>query len=81
MDFRPYKTLFLLTHARARSAFQGLPSTPTLFGYPHRNWKEATGRTAVPAVGLHLKDVIQRLQTGYQLTTQVRVAERFLQTS
>ena len=38
VDFAGYKPLFLSTYARARSAFQGLPMLPPLFGYPHRNW-------------------------------------------
>lgn len=38
VQFDTYKQLFLQTYTRSRTCYQGLPSVPPLFGYPHRNW-------------------------------------------
>ena len=40
-----------------------------MYGYPQSNWKEAGPKNGLPAVGLKLNDLVQRLQTCYQLTT------------
>lgn len=75
INFEPYKQLFMSAFARGRSAAPGLPSTPSLFFYPHRNWKDAGAKAGLPAVGLKLNDLIQRLQTSYQLTTGGKFAD------
>lgn len=62
VDFAPYKQLFMSAYARSRTSIPGLPSTPDLFGYPHRNWKEAGAKSGLPAVGVKLNDLVQRLQ-------------------
>ncbi|WAR05102.1 COPA-like protein, partial [Mya arenaria] len=69
VNFEEYKQLFLQTFSRSRTCYQGMPSLPPLFGYPHRNWKEAGGRSGVPAVGLKLNTLVQQLQVAYNLTT------------
>ena len=38
VQFDTYKQLFLQTYSRSRTDYQGLPSIPPLFGFPHRNW-------------------------------------------
>ena len=55
--------------ARGRVAAPGLPCTPSLYFHPHRNWREAGAKTGLPAVGIKLNELVQRLQTAYQLTT------------
>lgn len=75
VEFGPYESLFLNTYARSRTSFASLPNIPSLYGYPQRNWKDATSKTGVPAVGLHLADLVQRLQVCYQLTTAGKFAE------
>ncbi|KAL7978383.1 hypothetical protein Chor_014922 [Crotalus horridus] len=75
VTFAPYKQLFLQTFARGRTTYQALPSLPSMYGYPHRNWKDAGVKNAVPAVGLKLNDLIQRLQLCYQLTTAGKFEE------
>ncbi|KAG8146581.1 putative Coatomer subunit alpha protein, partial [Naja naja] len=75
VTFAPYKQLFLQTYARGRTTYQALPSLPSMYGYPHRNWKDAGVKNAVPAVGLKLNDLIQRLQLCYQLTTAGKFEE------
>ncbi|NXA57223.1 COPA protein, partial [Nothocercus julius] len=74
-NFGPYKQLFLQTFARGRTTYQALPCLPSMYGYPHRNWKEAGVKNALPAVGLKLNDLIQRLQLCYQLTTAGKFEE------
>ncbi|ERE72871.1 coatomer subunit alpha isoform 2 [Cricetulus griseus] len=69
IQFGPYKQLFLQTYARGRTTYQALPCLPSMYSYPNRNWKEAGLKNGVPAVGLKLNDLIQRLQLCYQLTT------------
>lgn len=54
----------MLTLARAKVAFQGLPSMEPNFGYPLRNWKEAVGKSGLPAIGLKLNDLVNRLQVS-----------------
>lgn len=75
VEFAPYKPLFLLAMAKGRSCYTGLPTLPPLFAYPHRNWKEAGAKGGLPAVGLKLADVVQRLQAAYQLTTSGKFQE------
>ncbi|GFO24200.1 coatomer subunit alpha [Plakobranchus ocellatus] len=69
VEFEEYKQLFLQTYSRARTCYLGLPSLSPLFGYPHRNWKDAGARSGTPAVGLKLSNLVQQLQIAYQLTT------------
>ncbi|XP_052228436.1 coatomer subunit alpha-like [Dreissena polymorpha] len=75
VNFEEYRQLFMATYSRSRTCHQGLPSLPPLFGHPHRNWKEAGGRSGVPAVGLKLNNLVQQLQVAYNLTTAGKFAE------
>nr|XP_008123717.2 PREDICTED: coatomer subunit alpha-like [Anolis carolinensis] len=75
VSFTPYKGLFLQTFSRGRSTFQALPSLPALYGFPNRNWKDPGLKGCLPAVGLKLGDLIQRLQLCYQLTTAGKFEE------
>jgi coatomer protein complex subunit alpha (xenin) len=80
VDFAPYKEHFLATLSRASTRLIGLPSTPSLAHYPQSNWKDPSPKTALPAVGLKLTDLVGRLQSAYQLTTSGKfgeAAERF----
>ena len=57
--------MFMSALGRARTAFAGLPNTPSLYSYPQRNWKEAGASAKVaglPSVGVRLTDLAQRLQ-------------------
>nr|XP_011420529.2 coatomer subunit alpha [Crassostrea gigas] len=75
VQFDTYKQLFLQTFSRSRTCYQGLPSIPPLFGFPHRNWKEAGARAGMPAVGLKLNTLVQQLQVAYQMTTTGKFGE------
>lgn len=80
VEFEPYQSLFLNTYARSRTSYACLPNIPSLYGYPQRNWKDtnwkdAASKTGLPAVGLHLAELVQRLQVCYQLTTNGKFAK------
>lgn len=69
VNFEPYRSHFMTNYARSRTYFTALPLLPALTGYPQSNWKEAGPKQGLPAVGLKLNDLVQRLQSCYQLTT------------
>merc|ERR1739838_327144 len=69
VNFEKYKTLFMTNYARSGTSFTALPLLPSLTGYPQSNWKDAGPKQGLPAVGLKLNDLVQRLQSCYQLTT------------
>ena len=69
VNFESYKTHFISSFSRSRTTLVGLPSAPSLYGYPQSNWKEANPKNGLPAVGLKLNDLVSRLQSAYQLTT------------
>lgn len=80
VEFGPYQSLFLNTYSRSRTSYTCLSNIPSLYGYPQRNWKDTnwkdtTSKTGLPAVGLHLAELVQRLQTCYQLTTNGKFAK------
>jgi hypothetical protein len=48
--------------------FAGLPNLPSLAAYPQRNWREVAASSKVhglPALGVRLADLAQRLQVGH----------------
>lgn len=80
VEFGLYQSLFLSTYARSRTSYSCLPNVPSLYGYPQRNWKDSSSKDSpskngLPAIGLHLSDLVQRLQMCYQLTTNGKFAK------
>lgn len=75
VDFRPYSELFLQALWRGKAVYQAMPSLYPLNAYLHRNWKEAGAKSGLPAVGLKLNDLVQKLQVAYQLTTLGKFSE------
>ncbi|KAJ9580844.1 hypothetical protein L9F63_023975, partial [Diploptera punctata] len=69
VDFMSYRSLFLTLFASSRTSYTALPSLAPLFGYPHRNWKDAGPKGGKPAVTLTLQNLVMRLQVSYHLTT------------
>lgn len=67
--FEPYKPLFMLAFGRGRTALPAMPGGPPLLGHPHRNWRDAGAKGGLPAVGMKLNMLVQRLQAAYQFTT------------
>jgi len=69
VNFEKYKHIFMTNFIRSGTSFTALPMLPSLTGYPQSNWKDAGPKQGLPAVGLKLNDLVQRLQSCYQLTT------------
>lgn len=69
VDFTEYKNIFIQTYARSRTCFSTLPSISGLYAYPSRNPHSQNPKQILPAIGLKLNDLIQRLQKSYELTT------------
>jgi len=75
VEFGPYKSHFMSTLSRSSTRLSGLPSTPSLPHYPLSNWRDATPKTSLPAIGLKLADLVTRLQSAYQMTTSGKFGE------
>lgn len=65
VEIGPFKPLFLSTYTRARASYTALPNMPSLYLYPLRNWKDQ--KAPLPAIGLHIADLIARLQVCIKL--------------
>lgn len=74
-NIKPFEQHFLMLYAQSRTAFEGLPSAGTNFVYLLRNWQEASLRNSLPAIGLHLGDLANRLQICYHHTTAGKFSE------
>ena len=76
VDFSEYKSLFMHCYSRSRTCFTALPSLSPLYAYPSRNpMQQPTAKNVLPAVGLKLNDLIQRLQKAYELTTNGKFSD------
>jgi coatomer protein complex subunit alpha (xenin) len=75
VEFAEYKAIFLATYSRSRTCFSALPSLAPLYAYPSRNPNTTNPKSVLPAVGLKLNDLIQRLQKAYEMTTNGRFPE------
>ncbi|XP_067002871.1 coatomer subunit alpha [Anabrus simplex] len=75
VKFDDYRVLFMSTFSCSRTSFSALPSLPSLYGHPHRNWKDSGTKGGLPAISLKLPDLVHRLQICYQLTTNGKFVE------
>ncbi len=75
VDFTEYKNIFIQTYARSRTCYSALPSINSLYAYPLRNPNTTNPKQVLPAIGLRLNDLIQRLQKAYELTTTGKFAD------
>ncbi|XP_065175789.1 coatomer subunit alpha-like [Sycon ciliatum] len=75
VNFAPLKPVVMSLFAQSRTALQGLPNTPGLKGFPHRNWQEAGASKGLPAYGLRLDHLAGRVQSAYQMTTGGKFSE------
>ncbi|XP_054261634.1 coatomer subunit alpha-like [Macrosteles quadrilineatus] len=74
-EFAQYHNLFLAAYSQSRTSYSTLPSCPSIFAYPHRNWKEAGPKGGHPVIWVKLSDLVSRLQQCYQLTTAGKFSE------
>lgn len=75
VNFEPYRSLFLSSFAHCRTSYPGAPGLPSLFSYPARNWRTATHKDHLPALGLKLSSLMDRLKEASQLTTAAKFTE------
>uniref|UniRef100_A0A2M3YZ37 Coatomer subunit alpha n=1 Tax=Anopheles braziliensis TaxID=58242 RepID=A0A2M3YZ37_9DIPT len=69
VSFEPYQELFLESCIAARTSYKCHPHVPSLTGHPNRNWKEPNPKSCHPTLALKLINLVQNLQSCYQLTT------------
>lgn len=74
-EFAQFQHLFMAAYSQSRTCYSTLPSCPSLFAHPHRNWKEAGPKGGHPAIWVKLNDLVTRLQGCYQLTTGGKFSE------
>lgn len=75
VNFEPYRQLFLSSYAHSRTSYTGAPAMPSLFAYPARNWRTAQNKDQLPALGLKLSNLMDRLKEASQLTTAAKFSE------
>lgn len=65
VNFEPYQELFLSSFANSRTSYPGAPAMPSLFAYPSRNWRTAANKDQLPALGLRLSTLMDRLKVKF----------------
>ncbi|KAF6212403.1 hypothetical protein GE061_012925 [Apolygus lucorum] len=75
VEFEPLKSIFMAAYSMARTSYTPLPSLPSIYAHPHRNWKEAGAKGGHPTIWIKLNDLVSKLQMCYQLTTSGKFPE------
>jgi len=75
VNFEPYREHFLSSYGHSRTSYPGAPGLPSLFAYPARNWRTAQPKEQLPALGLKLNNLLDRLKEASQLTTAAKFSE------
>lgn len=75
VNFEPLRDHFLLAFAHSRTSYVGAPGLPSIFAYPSRNWRTAQPKEQLPALGLKLSSLMDRLKEGSTLTTAAKFSE------
>lgn len=75
VNFAPYKELFMESHLGSKTSYTCLPNMGPLGAYPNRNWKEMNVKNCHPTLAFKLNDLVQALQSCYQLTTTGKFTE------
>ncbi|XP_034230743.1 coatomer subunit alpha isoform X1 [Thrips palmi] len=69
VNFDAYESVFMSTFSRARASFPAFPQRGSIYRHLQRSWGDSGPKGGLPAIGLKLNDLVQRLQVCYQLTT------------
>lgn len=64
VNFEPYEGVFMSTFSRARASYPAYPMTGSIYRHLQRNWGDPGPKGGLPAVGLKLNDLVQRLQVS-----------------
>jgi coatomer protein complex subunit alpha (xenin) len=75
LKFDKYKLLFMNTYLCSRISMTLFSNIPSFYYFPVRNWKEMSIKSYLPAIILHISDLIYQLQISYQLTTSGKFNE------
>ena len=67
VNFEPYQDLFLSLFSHSRTSFSGALGIPSMFGYPARNYKTASLKDYLPALGIKLQLLKDRLKVSHEL--------------
>lgn len=59
------------TFSRARASYPAFPMTGSIYRHLQRNWGESGPKGGLPAVGLKLNDLVQRLQVSHPLKNAI----------
>uniref|UniRef100_A0AC35UAC7 Coatomer subunit alpha n=1 Tax=Rhabditophanes sp. KR3021 TaxID=114890 RepID=A0AC35UAC7_9BILA len=65
----PFKDHFLNLYASSRTVYCGPGNTTSNYSYPLRNWQDAAYKNSLPSTGFQIRQLAQKLQDCYQLTT------------
>uniref|UniRef100_A0A2S2PGV4 Coatomer subunit alpha n=1 Tax=Schizaphis graminum TaxID=13262 RepID=A0A2S2PGV4_SCHGA len=75
-NFGPLKNLFMDSYLKSCTSYTPLPTHPSLFVYPNRNWKDGGGKgNNKPVLDIKLEQLLGELQACYQLTTAGKFPE------
>lgn len=66
VNFKPYDSVFQSLYSSSRTVSNHLANLPPIFSYPLRNWKDATVKTGLPAIGISLNDLVAKLQVTFR---------------
>ena len=67
VDFTEYKSVFISIYTASRTSIPGIPSLPSITGFPHRNWREAGSKGGLPNAPVKLENLVQQLQEAYKV--------------
>jgi len=62
VNFEPYQQLFMSTFSRSKTSYAALSLLPAISAFPQRPYKGSNPNGRLPAVGLKLSALVQRLQ-------------------
>ncbi|ODM95881.1 Coatomer subunit alpha [Orchesella cincta] len=74
INIEPFKQPFLAAYSRSRVVYTALPLLPSLNFRPVQNYDKGQ-KSSSPVVGIYISDLIQMLQSCYQLTTAGKFPE------
>ncbi|XP_053672678.1 coatomer subunit alpha [Anopheles nili] len=75
VNFVPYKVLFMESYIASKTSYSSFPHVSSLSAHPNRNWKEVNPKNCHPTLAFKLNDLVQNLQSCYQLTTTGKFVE------
>ena len=62
INFEPYSKWFMSSYSHSRTSYPTFPNLPSLFSYPSRNWRTCQPKEQLPALGLKLQQLMDKLK-------------------